>query len=726
MTRFRRLICGCVLAAVTAACSAGAASAATFYVNQRGSTSTCLSKGINACPTINEAIAQAEKTPGPNRIEVDSEGGAEGLYHESLKLLSTKDSGLTINGDEPGVVILGKAAPAVDANYAGTLTLANLSARTTEAALLHVAIFDEQTALTLDNVAISNEQPGGLAGIDARGHGTVTMNGGSVELEGTVGGFSVLANEAALALSGVKILNGAAAPDESGGVLSEKSTLAMENTLVSIEGLAATKAHGIQAAKDASVSLTNDTVKQNGSKASGVLLEGSPATVNGLNVEMLNPANQTFAVASLLLGGSSSFSHLQTGGKWQGAGFIQIGGNVTIEDSHVAGAATGTVPALLFGSSEEGTGLLVARTVVQGAPLAEGSLFAEGGNVTLDSSEVLGGAAGVVFQNKKPGSRTLTVSASTIDANAAGLAGDAPGVSGVLAQATTEPGVTVNVAIQGSIVLEPQVAQVEVGDHATIGCSYSAVPSQTQSASGGSGSIACASGSVGNTEASPLSSLFPEPLSGYQLSPPSSAVDSVPAAAIALPFGIVPSATDLLGNPRVVDGNGDCIAIQDKGALELQGHSAPCPPAKVASSPPPKPPVAGVISALTVSPSAFSAAPKGATISKASKKKKYGAKITYRDSQAATTTFTVLLPLAGRMQGKSCKKPGRSNKHGRHCTLYKPLGSFTHPDVAGANSLHFSGRLHGKKLAKGSYRLQAVAHDAAGNGAAVNKGFTIK
>ena len=171
-----------------------------------------------------------------------------------------------------------------------------------------------------------------------------------------------------------------------------------------------------------------------------------------------------------------------------------------------------------------------------------------------------------------------------------------------------------------------------------------------------------------------------------------------------------------------------CFSAQDKGALELQGHLVNCP-----SSPPPvvqplAKPVAGVISALTISPSAFLAAPKGATISSASSatKKKYGAKITYRDSQAATTTFTVLLPLAGRMQGKSCKKPGRSNKHGRDCTLYKPLGSFTHTDVAGANSLHFSGRLHAKKLAKGSYRLQAVAHDAAGNGAAVNKGFTIK
>jgi hypothetical protein len=47
-------------------------------------------------------------------------------------------------------------------------------------------------------------------------------------------------------------------------------------------------------------------------------------------------------------------------------------------------------------------------------------------------------------------------------------------------------------------------------------------------------------------------------------------------------------------------------------------------------------------------------------------------------------------------------------------------------DVAGANSFHFSGRLSAKKLAKGRYRLQAVASNAAGRGAAASAKFTIK
>ena len=54
------------------------------------------------------------------------------------------------------------------------------------------------------------------------------------------------------------------------------------------------------------------------------------------------------------------------------------------------------------------------------------------------------------------------------------------------------------------------------------------------------------------------------------------------------------------------------------------------------------------------------------------------------------------------------------------------MGGFTHTDLAGANSLHFSGRLNGKALAKGLYTLQAVPRNVAGSGATVSKSFTIK
>jgi hypothetical protein len=137
-----------------------------------------------------------------------------------------------------------------------------------------------------------------------------------------------------------------------------------------------------------------------------------------------------------------------------------------------------------------------------------------------------------------------------------------------------------------------------------------------------------------------------------------------------------------------------------------------------------------VITALAINPSSFGAAPSGATISRAAAskrkgKKKYGATISYHDSQIATTTFTVLREESGRAQGKSCKKPSKSNRHGKRCTLYAPVGTFSHADLSGANSLHFSGRLNGRKLAKGRYRLSAVTHNSAGAGPVATREFKI-
>jgi hypothetical protein len=301
---------------------------------------------------------------------------------------------------------------------------------------------------------------------------------------------------------------------------------------------------------------------------------------------------------------------------------------------------------------------------------------------------------------------------------------------GVDANASGKGPSTAQVAIEGSIFIQPQVDTAAAGDKATVTCTYSAIPSQVQTPNNGThtGEIGCASGSNGNTNSSAeFASLFAEHLVNYKLSPSSTAIDSVPVGAIALPFGLTPSTTDLEGNPRFE--SVACTLLQDKGALELPGHGTPCPKPIPPVSPPPTPkPLKAVLSALTISPSAFFPAPSGASISSASaaKKKKYGAKIGYRDSQTATATFTVLRPTSGRMQGRSCRKPSKHNRHGRRCTLYVAVGSFTHADKATANSFHFSGRLKGKRLAPGTYRLQAIAHDAAGNSAAVDKSFTIK
>jgi hypothetical protein len=113
--------------------------------------------------------------------------------------------------------------------------------------------------------------------------------------------------------------------------------------------------------------------------------------------------------------------------------------------------------------------------------------------------------------------------------------------------------------------------------------------------------------------------------------------------------------------------------------------------------------VAPAVAGLNASPSAFAAANKGASIAR-----KTGTTISYRDSQAATTTFTVLKRQPGvKNKRGGCVTPTKG-KRGKRCTRYVSVGSFTHSDAAGHNSFHFTGRVSGRKLKPGSYKLQVL------------------
>jgi hypothetical protein len=133
----------------------------------------------------------------------------------------------------------------------------------------------------------------------------------------------------------------------------------------------------------------------------------------------------------------------------------------------------------------------------------------------------------------------------------------------------------------------------------------------------------------------------------------------------------------------------------------------------------------GVISNESIVPQSFPAAPSGGPVqaARAKPKRKYGTVISYLDSQPGITTFTVQRPVAGRVSGKSCVK--HAKRKAKRCTLYQPVGSFTHADVAGANKFRFTGRLNGRKLKPGSYVLQAVTANTAGKGKPVFKTFRI-
>jgi hypothetical protein len=106
-------------------------------------------------------------------------------------------------------------------------------------------------------------------------------------------------------------------------------------------------------------------------------------------------------------------------------------------------------------------------------------------------------------------------------------------------------------------------------------------------------------------------------------------------------------------------------------------------------------------------------------------KKKRGARVSFRLSEAAAVSFTIRKRVAGRRN-----KAGRcisKRKQGRRCTRYVNLpGSFQRAGRSGANSFRYDGRLNRKLLRRGSYQLVAVPRDGAGNrGRRASAGFRL-
>ena len=183
----------------------------------------------------------------------------------------------------------------------------------------------------------------------------------------------------------------------------------------------------------------------------------------------------------------------------------------------------------------------------------------------------------------------------------------------------------------------------------------------------------------------------------------------------------------------IVDQTGSEVTGTVPAAAPVPPVAAPVVPAPPAVAPvilaPPAPPVArDTITGLTLAPGAFYANPKGPTATTATDTKKhtFGTIVRYRGSANATTTFIVLSKASGRKHGKICQKPSKANLKGKTCTYYVRVGSFTHKDAAGAVHFRFTGRVGGRTLKPGSYRLELVPRNGAGTGAAAIKAFTIK
>jgi hypothetical protein len=134
-------------------------------------------------------------------------------------------------------------------------------------------------------------------------------------------------------------------------------------------------------------------------------------------------------------------------------------------------------------------------------------------------------------------------------------------------------------------------------------------------------------------------------------------------------------------------------------------------PAQITPPPGPgtTPAVTLVLDRLAIAPARFRALASGPGLIAAAAPR--GATLSYRVSRTATVRLTAQRLVAGRRVGASCRKPSRKNRRAKRCTrAVRVPGSLADAAAAaGTRQLRFTGRIGGRRLAVGSYRLTARA-----------------
>lgn len=114
-----------------------------------------------------------------------------------------------------------------------------------------------------------------------------------------------------------------------------------------------------------------------------------------------------------------------------------------------------------------------------------------------------------------------------------------------------------------------------------------------------------------------------------------------------------------------------------------------------------------ILSRLRVSPRAFPAARTGPSDRAA--RARSGALVSFRLDRATTVRFTIERALPGRQVRGRCVRPTRSSAGKRQCIRYGSLRRhFNRTGVRGANRFRLTGRLGGRTLGPGRYRLEAT------------------
>ncbi|HEX5911366.1 MAG TPA: choice-of-anchor Q domain-containing protein [Thermoleophilaceae bacterium] len=392
----------------------------------------------------------------------------------------------------------------------------------------------------------------------------------------------------------------------------------------------------------------------------GLIMAGDNPVVRDVAVEM-NAPNNTKAALRLSGAGDAVVDRTTVTVTGDGDGFSPLAGlnSVTVTDSSVK---TGTDYAMLIGA---GVGTVIRRSRFEAGVNANVVVSDDPGPVRLESSLIVGGNVGLAV------GAPATVVGSTFDPGQAG-GSDGTAISTFYADAGETSTVRDSLLVGG----------IYTSGGQPVDCSNSVV--------GSAGTLAptCVAGTAGNSSADPAELFAGVAARDYRLKPGSPAVDAGSATALD-----PAEATDIAGNARVLDGNGDCLARRDRGAYELTGFAAACPQGQQGAT------GGGTAAVPDTTKPTLARLAAGRT------------KLTFRLSEAARVSVTV-------------ERKGRKGRR----TVYRRVGGFSVGQAkAGANSAKVPVKLAKKLKAPATYRVTLVATDAAGNRSAKGrKSFTVK
>jgi hypothetical protein len=152
------------------------------------------------------------------------------------------------------------------------------------------------------------------------------------------------------------------------------------------------------------------------------------------------------------------------------------------------------------------------------------------------------------------------------------------------------------------------------------------------------------------------------------------------------------------------------LRLYQPRAAALDGRWKPAPIDRVGA---PQATPAPRLSHLRIHPVAFRPASRGAI-----RARRGPARVSYRDSRGARTSFEILAV----RHRRGCRRRAH-----HACTREVVVGRFSHLDRAGRNSFFLTGRVRGRRLARGRYLLRARAGRSRGTprGAARRTAFRI-